>query len=78
MAEKIHSSLSEPYQLVISKKAGPDSIVEHHSSASIGVVVFVDHEGDTEDIIKKADTAMYQAKDAGRNIVSFYDSNRSK
>ena len=73
MAEKIHISLSDPYQLVVSQEEGPDISVEHHSSASIGVVVFVDHQGDTEELIKWADTAMYQAKEDGRNSISFYD-----
>jgi diguanylate cyclase (GGDEF)-like protein/PAS domain S-box-containing protein len=73
MAEKIHISLSDPYQLVISQEEGPDTRVEHDSSASIGVVVFVDHQGDSDEILKWADTAMYQAKENGRNSISFYD-----
>jgi diguanylate cyclase (GGDEF)-like protein/PAS domain S-box-containing protein len=75
MAEKIRTSLSEPYHLVITRENEPDSIVEHHSSASIGVVVFVDHKDDQEDLINKADMAMYLAKENGRNSISFYDTN---
>jgi diguanylate cyclase (GGDEF)-like protein/PAS domain S-box-containing protein len=73
MAEKIHTSLSDPYQLILSHEDGPDTSVEHHCSASMGVVVFVDHQGDAGDIIKWADTAMYQAKEDGRNSISFYE-----
>jgi len=48
------------------------SNVEHHCSASIGVVVFLDHEASPDDILICADKAMYQAKAAGRNAVRFY------
>jgi diguanylate cyclase (GGDEF)-like protein len=50
-----------------------DTIVEHQCSASIGVVVFANHEASPDDLIKWADDAMYQAKDAGRNSIRFYD-----
>lgn len=73
MAENIHDSLSEPYQLAIDQKEGPEISIEHHCSASIGVVVFLDHEGDAEDIIKWADTAMYWAKEDRQDSIRFYD-----
>ncbi len=73
MSEKIHTSLSAPYQLVIGHEGGPDTTVSHHCSASIGVVMFVDHQGDADDILKWADTAMYQAKEDGRNLIRFYE-----
>jgi len=41
-------------------------------SASIGVSVYPDDGIQIEDLIKHADTAMYQAKDAGRNTYRFY------
>lgn len=45
----------------------------HHSSASIGVILFNNHDLTSDDLLKRADTAMYQAKNAGRNSVCFYD-----
>jgi diguanylate cyclase (GGDEF)-like protein len=47
--------------------------VEHCCTISIGVVVFINHEGDQDDILMWADAAMYQAKEAGRNLIRFYD-----
>ncbi len=32
-------------------------------------------EGSQDDIVKHADAAMYQAKDAGRNAIRFYEMN---
>jgi GGDEF domain-containing protein len=46
--------------------------IEHRCSASIGVLVFNCAEATAEHILKGADTAMYLAKDAGRNMVRFY------
>jgi diguanylate cyclase (GGDEF)-like protein len=48
--------------------------VEHHCTASIGVVIFIDHEGSQDDILKWADAAMYQAKEAGGNRIRDYAS----
>ncbi|AOO65099.1 cache domain-containing protein [Sulfurospirillum halorespirans] len=41
-------------------------------SASIGVSVYPDHGTDGETLIKNADTAMYKAKEAGKNTYTFY------
>ena len=40
---------------------------------SIGVVLFPEHGENTEDLIRRADTAMYKAKEAGRNTFAFFD-----
>ncbi|WP_343035058.1 diguanylate cyclase domain-containing protein [Aromatoleum diolicum] len=40
---------------------------------SIGVTLFHDHEASPADILRRADSAMYQAKQAGGNQVRFYD-----
>jgi GGDEF domain-containing protein len=37
-------------------------------------MLFINHEASTEDIIKWADIAMYQAKEAGGNQIRFYGS----
>ena len=72
VAEKIRASLAAPYQLTVTHAGHPDSLVEHHCSASIGVVVFSNHEASLAEILQRADAAMYQAKDAGRNTVRFH------
>jgi diguanylate cyclase (GGDEF)-like protein/PAS domain S-box-containing protein len=73
VAEKIRISVAEPYHLTVSHADQPDTTVAHHCSASIGVVVFVNHEANQSDLMKWADAAMYQAKDAGRNTICFYN-----
>jgi len=72
VAEKIRVSLSEPYRLAFSHVGQAETTVEHRCSASIGVVVFINHEASQNDILKWADAAMYWAKEAGRNAVRFY------
>jgi len=74
VAEKIRTALSEPYLLEIRHDGRPEGTVEHRCTSSIGVVLFAGHDASAEDVIKWADLAMYQAKDAGRNLVEFYDS----
>lgn len=49
------------------------SVERLHMSASVGVVVYPE-DGDTaEDVLMKADSAMYAAKKAGRNCWRFYE-----
>jgi len=64
VAEKIHKALNLPYQI----KAH-----EHRTSPSIGIVLYRGHQESLDDLLKHADTAMYQAKTAGRNTIRFYD-----
>lgn len=47
----------------------PQSFVEHYSTGSIGFVLFMGHEASSEELLKRADLAMYQAKQAGRNVI---------
>ena len=74
VAEKVRLSLAAPYRLTVTQPGESDTMVEHHCTASIGVVLFINHEASQIDLMKWADAAMYQAKDAGRNVVRFYDS----
>jgi diguanylate cyclase (GGDEF)-like protein/PAS domain S-box-containing protein len=46
---------------------------EYHGSASIGISLFRNQEATVNEILKRADTAMYQAKSAGRNTLRFFD-----
>jgi diguanylate cyclase (GGDEF)-like protein/PAS domain S-box-containing protein len=64
VGEKILASLRQPYLL---------NGVTHHSSASLGVTLFSGSSDSVEDLLKRADLALYQAKDAGRNTLRFFD-----
>ena len=64
VALKVLSSLGQPYAL------GDNN---HTTTPSIGIVVTLAHEHSVEDLLKKADVAMYQAKTAGRNTIRFFD-----
>ena len=72
VAEKIRVALAAPYQLIL-QGVEPPLIVEHRCSASIGVVVFLNQVQIRESLLKQADTAMYHAKQQGRNQVQFFD-----
>lgn len=65
IAEKILHSVSEPYSL--------PSDDRYRASASLGVALFQDHDEKPEDVLRRADVAMYGAKAQGRNRVRFYD-----
>jgi diguanylate cyclase (GGDEF)-like protein/PAS domain S-box-containing protein len=74
VAEKIRITLAEPYLLRVPQDGKSDCTVEHHCTSSIGVVLFFNHEASSEVVLKSADIAMYQAKESGRNLVRFYES----
>lgn len=73
VAEKIRVTLAEPYLLHVSQPGEERVIIEHHCTSSIGVVVFIGHDRDEDEIIRSADKAMYQSKEAGRNRIRFCD-----
>jgi diguanylate cyclase (GGDEF)-like protein/PAS domain S-box-containing protein len=72
VAEKIRTSVAAPYELTVTLAGQPDTMVQHHCTASIGVVVFANHENTQAEILQWADAAMYRAKDAGRNTIRFH------
>lgn len=72
VAEKIRIALSAPYILCIKSEEKTDATVEHSCSASMGATLFINHEVAQDEVLRQADLAMYQAKDAGRNKVYFY------
>jgi len=73
-AASASARLAEPYVLKLEHEAKTETTVEHRCTSSIGVVLFIDHAASTEEIIKWADMAMYQAKQAGGNLIRFYAS----
>jgi diguanylate cyclase (GGDEF)-like protein/PAS domain S-box-containing protein len=64
IAKKILNSLNRPYQLADTSFQG---------SASLGIALFVEHPESVDDLLKRADLAMYQAKSSGRNTLQFFD-----
>ena len=64
VGHKILASLNEPYTL----KDQPHSI-----TPSIGATLFNGDQTYPSNLLKEADTAMYQAKAAGRNTLCFYE-----
>lgn len=62
-ANRILSALSTPFLLEGNKI---------NITTSIGIVFFPDDGTEVDDLIKKADIAMYRAKDKGGNIYHFY------
>ncbi len=77
IAEKIRLSLAQPYFLAMKQEGKLECMVEHYCTSSIGVALFIGHEASMDDLFKRADLAMYQAKQDGRNLIRFYD-NESK
>ena len=74
IAEKISVTLSAPYALPIQSEGAAQTILDHHCTSSIGVVLFINHGATPREIIKRADMAMYQAKAAGNSSIRFYES----
>ena len=63
IAEKIHQRMAEPF------------VIDNHAlttSFSIGIALYPDDGEDFDTLTKKADTAMYHAKQAGRNTHRFF------
>lgn len=64
IAEKIRSTLAEPYQL---------GRQHWEVTPSIGIALFNSVHDTPEELIKRADIALYEAKDAGRNQQCFFN-----
>jgi diguanylate cyclase (GGDEF)-like protein/PAS domain S-box-containing protein len=71
VAEKIRLRLEKPYVLQFKQEGKAQVTVEHCCTSSIGVAMFVNDDASQDDIIKRADVAMYQAKEAGGNLIRF-------
>lgn len=69
-AEKLLSVLGQPY-LLSTELNGVRHTVEHHCTGTAGVVVFNGNGESNEALLDRADAAMYEAKQAGRNCMRF-------
>ncbi|HHJ17630.1 MAG TPA: EAL domain-containing protein [Gammaproteobacteria bacterium] len=63
VAEKVRAQLAESYNL---------NGHQYHMTASTGIVLFPEGDEDADDVLKHADSALYRAKEDGRNLVRFY------
>ncbi len=64
VAEKIAATLAKPYRM---------QGKEYHCSGSVGVSLFDGSETESDEVLRHADMAMYQAKISGRKSVRFFD-----
>jgi diguanylate cyclase (GGDEF)-like protein/PAS domain S-box-containing protein len=64
VANRVLSEMSRVYKV---------GTVEHQASASVGVVVYDGNEPRVDEVLKRADIAMYKAKAAGRNAMAIFD-----
>ena len=64
VGEEVRRELGRPYML------GGHG---HHSSPSIGAALFCGHQFSSDELLKRGDLAMYEAKAAGRNTMRFFD-----
>lgn len=63
LAEKVVDALAQPYQI-----EGHEII----SSCSIGIAIFPNDASDSEQLLRKADLALYKVKGAGRNGYHYF------
>ena len=73
IAEKIRLAIGKPYLITLKHKDKLELSIEHQCTVSIGVTLFGKNSWNKEELLKKADKAMYKAKDAGRNLILFDD-----
>jgi len=66
IAEKVRFALNQPYALNINE-------AKFHGTTSIGLTLFRGQVASADLLLKQADVALYQAKDAGRNSVRFFN-----
>nr|MDP2190628.1 EAL domain-containing protein [Rhodoferax sp.] len=64
VCEKIMAAINQPCMLENQL---------HHSSASIGLCLFLGQNSSLDELLKRAESSMYQAKNSGRNALRFYD-----
>lgn len=64
ICERILVAFNQPFNL---------GIYKHHTTPSIGIALFSDQSHTTDELLKHADLAMYQAKASGRNAMCFFD-----
>lgn len=70
LGERLLQVIEQPYQL---NHADARGAFDHHLGASIGIVLFGEPGDVVDELLRRAEAAMYQAKAAGRGRLLFYD-----
>lgn len=70
VADRISQELSRPFHLSFGQNG---ETILYQCSVSIGITSFGGPDATATDLLRRTDTAMYQAKSAGRNAVRFFD-----
>ncbi|MDP1664886.1 MAG: EAL domain-containing protein [Methylobacter sp.] len=72
VAEEIVADLSRPFQLPGSNEADHEPDREVQIGVSIGISLYPQHGNNPELLMEQADTAMYEAKQAGRGCFAYF------
>ena len=70
LAERMGQRILEVFRAPFILKGEP-----YHTTASVGITLFQGTQPSADELLKRADLAMYQAKTAGRNTLQFYSPN---
>ena len=76
IAEKVLAALNRTHTLTYhgpQEDQKQQKTIEYRCSSSIGISIFLGDQDSVAALMKKADLAMYQSKQTGRNAVSFFD-----
>lgn len=72
LAEHRALELSETIRTLISQPFQHESM-ELRVTCSVGVVIYPESDKDVDELLRHADTAMYQVKEKGRNAIEFFN-----
>lgn len=73
VVSRLQQQLNRPYRLTSKDATGKPVDHLYHCTTSIGICLFGDQILLPDELLKRAETAMYQAKAAGRNTYRFFD-----
>ena len=72
VAEKILFHVSEPYSINLEPEESTPVHIKHSCTASIGIALFKGPDASRDHVFQEADSAMYDAKQNGRNRIEFF------
>jgi diguanylate cyclase (GGDEF)-like protein len=78
VANKICHELALPYTLSTKVQGHTQVLIAHQCTSSIGIAVFLDDNLSQDEILMRADKAMYQAKSSGRNQACLFSADAEK